>query len=293
MGVAVRTEKYIGAVGAYVRDLNRNRHTYDKLDIDELKRIGKKIRKGDEEARKHLIVSHTKLVLSVAGNYKGRVNERVGFEDIVSQGNIGLIKAADKYDSDKGYKFSTYATWWIRQSITRFLVENSRVIRAPVYISELIPRYEDAFEYLLGELGRPPTVSELMDYTGIDDRKVDRIQKFIAMSFSSLEQRIYYNDGGKLEEIIPSGKDDLSEESNKQIVKEEIKNLMGQVLNEREYIILIRRYGVDDGRNYTLDEIGRIMNLSRERIRQIQKIAEKKLRRGLLKRAQLAEELAS
>ncbi len=237
--------------------------------------IAKRIEQGDEEARNILISSNLRLVVSIAKKYVGR---GMLFLDLIQEGNMGLVKAVEKFDYRKGFKFSTYATWWIRQAITRAIADQARTIRIPVHMVETINKLTRVQRQLVQELGRDPTAEEIsarMD--GISPEKVREIQK-IALEPVSLETPIGEEDDSHLGDFIED-KDALSPDqyASNQLLKDEINNVLSG-LTEREEKVLRLRFGLYDGRTRTLEEVGKEFNVTRERIRQIEAKALRKLK---------------
>ncbi len=237
--------------------------------------IAKRIEEGDEEARNILISSNLRLVVSIAKKYVGR---GMLFLDLIQEGNMGLVKAVEKFDYRKGFKFSTYATWWIRQAITRAIADQARTIRIPVHMVETINKLTRVQRQLVQELGRDPTAEEIsarMD--GITPEKVREIQK-IAMEPVSLETPIGEEDDSHLGDFIED-KNSMSPDqyASNQLLKDEINNVLSG-LTEREEKVLRLRFGLYDGRTRTLEEVGKEFNVTRERIRQIEAKALRKLK---------------
>ncbi|MCR5793750.1 MAG: RNA polymerase sigma factor RpoD [Solobacterium sp.] len=237
--------------------------------------IAKRIEMGDEEARNILISSNLRLVVSIAKKYVGR---GMLFLDLIQEGNMGLVKAVEKFDYTKGFKFSTYATWWIRQAITRAIADQARTIRIPVHMVETINKLTRVQRQLIQELGRDPTADEIskrMD--GITPEKVREIQK-IALEPVSLETPIGEEDDSHLGDFIED-KEAMSPDqyATNQLLKDEINNVLSG-LTEREEKVLRLRFGLYDGRTRTLEEVGREFNVTRERIRQIEAKALRKLK---------------
>lgn len=246
------------------------------LDPKEEPIIAKRIQEGDEEAKQILISSNLRLVVSIAKKYVGR---GMLFLDLIQEGNCGLIKAVDKFDYKKGFKFSTYATWWIRQSITRAIADQARTIRIPVHMVETINKLTRIQRQLVQDLGRDPLPEEIAEkMENITADKVREIQK-IALDPVSLETPIGEEDDSHLGDFIED-KETLSPDdyTNNQLLKDEIDNIL-QGLTEREEKVLRLRFGLEDGRTRTLEEVGKEFNVTRERIRQIEAKAIRKLKK--------------
>jgi RNA polymerase primary sigma factor len=261
------------AVQMYLKEIGKT----PLLTSAEEKDLAKRIEHGDEAARKRLIQANLRLVVSIAKRYANR-SQRLSILDLIQEGNIGLSRAVDKFDYTKGFKFSTYATWWIRQAVTRALADYSRTIRIPVHMVETITKYTQIKRQLMQEIGREPLPEEIASEMGMDVKKIHYIQK-ISQEVMSLEAPI----GDSEDDLTLSDfiKDEQSlspdEMANQALLKDQIKEILAD-LTEREQKILAMRFGLDDNIPHTLEEVGKEFGVTRERIRQIEAKALEKIR---------------
>ena len=257
-------------VRMYLKEIGR----ISLLSAEEERELSIRSAQGDEMAKNKLAESNLRLVVSIAKRYVGR---GLLFLDLIQEGNMGLMKAVEKFDYDKGYKFSTYATWWIRQAITRALADQARTIRVPVHMVETINKMVRIQRQMTLELNREPTEEEIAKKMGITVEKVREVIK-ISQDPVSLETPIGEEDDSHLGDFLPDINSMSPEEyATNEILKEEIKNVL-MTLQEREQEVLELRFGLIDGTSHTLEEVGKRFNVTRERIRQIEAKALRKLR---------------
>ena len=257
-------------VRMYLREIGR----IPLLTFDEELDLAKKVLEGDEDAKQKLAESNLRLVVSIAKKYVGR---GMLFLDLIQEGNMGLIKAVEKFDYQKGYKFSTYATWWIRQAITRAIADQARTIRIPVHMVETINKLIRTSRHLLQQLGREPSPEEIAEEMEIPVEKVMEIQK-IAQDPVSLETPIGEEDDSHLGDFIPDDESPAPHDSAAYtLLKEQLEEVMS-TLTPREAKVLKLRFGLEDGKARTLEEVGKEFQVTRERIRQIEAKALRKLR---------------
>ena len=257
-------------VRMYLREIGK----IPLLSFDEEAELAKRVMDGDEEAKQKLSESNLRLVVSIAKKYVGR---GMLFLDLIQEGNMGLIKAVEKFDYTKGYKFSTYATWWIRQAITRAIADQARTIRIPVHMVETINKLIRTSRHLLQQLGREPTPEEIAEEMDITVDKVMEIQK-IAQDPVSLETPIGEEDDSHLGDFIQDEDSPAPQDSAAYTLLREQLNEVMDTLTQREAKVLKLRFGLEDGRPRTLEEVGKEFMVTRERIRQIEAKALRKLR---------------
>ncbi len=257
-------------VKVYLKEIG----SFPLLSLDEEIELAEKILKGDSKAKKRLAEANLRLVVSIAKRYVGR---GMLFLDLIQEGNLGLIKAVEKFDHTKGFKFSTYATWWIRQAITRAIADQARTIRIPVHMVETINKVKKVQSQLLHKNGQEPSVEDLAAELDMPQDKVREILK-VAQEPISLESPIGEEEDSHLGDFIPDYDAPVPEEAATHTLLKEQLNEVLATLTPREAKVLSLRFGIEDGRPRTLEEVGKEFNVTRERIRQIEAKALRKLR---------------
>jgi RNA polymerase primary sigma factor len=258
----------------YLKEIGK----YPLIKAAEERDLGKRIAEGDEEAKSLLMKANLRLVVSIAKKYSTRSAD-LTLLDLIQEGNLGLYKAVEKFDWSKGFKFSTYATWWIRQSITRALADQSRTIRIPVHMVETISKYKQVVRRMTQDLGRNPLPEEIATEMGLEVDKIHMINK-INQDTASLEDPVGSGDEDKstLGEFIADDKIlGPDKESSKRILNDQINDILND-LSPKERRIIEMRYGLRDGITHTLEEVGREFGVTRERIRQIEAKVHDKMR---------------
>lgn len=256
----------------------RQIHTIPLLSPEQELYLAKRVADGDIEAKNKLVESNLRLVASIARKYVGKCN--LSFLDLVQEGNLGLYKAADKYDYTKGFKFSTYATYWVRQAISRAIADQGRTIRTPVHVVESLSKISKARAELLQTLGHEPTEEEIGAATGLTAEKV---AMYLAASKNplSIDKPVAEDDDVDMTDIVPDLNQETPEEKvRRDATKQAIDDILG-TLSDREKLVVQMRFGLEDGTGHTLDEIGKVLGVTRERARQIEAKAMQKLRNPL------------
>ena len=261
------------SVQMYLREIGR----ISLISADEEKELAKRIEKGDEEARKKLTQANLRLVVSIAKRYLGR-SPHLTLLDLIQEGNLGLFKAVEKFDYRRGYKFSTYATWWIRQAITRALADQARTIRIPVHMVETISKYQQVKRRLLQDLGREPMAEEIASEMNLELEKVRHLEK-IAQDTVSLEAPVGDDDEDSVlgEFIVDEKTISPLQTAARRLLRDQLGTIIKE-LTPREQKILSMRFGLEDGVTHTLEEVGKEFGVTRERIRQIEAKAIERIR---------------
>ncbi len=267
----INSVKVDDPVKMYLKDIG----TVQLLTADQEVELAKKILEGDEYAKSELCERNLKLVVSIAKKYVNRSSMQ--FLDLIQEGNLGLLKAVEKFDYTKGFRFSTYATWWIRQAITRAIADQARTIRIPVHMVETIHRLSRVSKQLMQELGRDPSNAEIAERMGITEQRVCEIQK-IAQDPVSIESPVGEEDESKIGDFLEDeSTTSPSDDASQSLLKVQLMSVI-ETLTPREQKVIRLRYGLDDNHPRTLEEVGRDFNVTRERIRQIEAKALRKLR---------------
>ncbi|HAJ56557.1 MAG TPA: RNA polymerase sigma factor RpoD [Candidatus Omnitrophica bacterium] len=258
-------------IKSYIKEVRKMPLLTAKEEID----LAKRVEKGDAKARDRMIRANLRLVINIAKKY---IHLGIPFMDLIEEGNMGLMKAVEKFDPRRGFRFSTYAAWWIKQGITRSVFDQSRTVRLPVYVNELLTKYKKVNERLMGKLNRVPTDEEVAKSMRVDLDKITKIRGSAA-KMSSLDAPIDEEGGNEIIDLIEDKTTASPEqEINKFFTNERLAGLLGFV-NEREHEVLNLRFGLVGGRTHTLAEVSKKMRVSRERVRQIEENALKKLKK--------------
>jgi len=258
------------AIRAYLERIKDQPLLTKKEEVD----LVKKAKQGDREARRKVINSNLKLVVNIAKHYN---NFNLSFMDLIAEGNIGLMRAIDKFDTHRGFRFSTYAAWWIRQAITRALIDQGRTIRVPVYMSELISKYKKVKEILRQKSSKEPSRGEIAKYLKIPVDKVAEIELWI-QNKTSLDAPVGSEGESQVSDFIKSTATDTAKNIDRIFNREIVDKLLASI-SERERLVLDLRFGIANGKTYTLAEVAEILNISRERVRQVEKEALDKLKK--------------
>jgi RNA polymerase primary sigma factor len=260
------------SVRLYLREIGK----IPLLTPEEELALAQKVKSGDKNAKDKMAEANMRLVVSIAKRYSGR---GLDFLDLIQEGNTGLLRAVEKFDPDKGFKFSTYATWWIRQAITRAIADQARTIRIPVHMVETINKLLRTQRRMTQELNREPTIDELAREMEMEPEKIEYVMK-IKQDITSLDANVRDDDDDSVLGDFIEDEDAQSPEetATTQLLKEQVKDMLG-VLTEREQKILKMRFGLEDGKSHTLEEVGQEFSVTRERIRQIEAKALSKLRK--------------
>ena len=258
-------------VDQYLRDIQ----AYGRLTPDQEILLAQRVERGDADAAQHFTVSNLRLVVSIAKHYTGRGLPLI---DLIQEGNLGLMRAVERYNWRLGYKFSTYATWWIRQGITRSIADKGRTIRLPVHVGEVLTRLNAAQQRLTQELGREPTDDDLAAELGTTRERI-RDTRLAARLPSSIDQPFGDDDDTSVADFVMDAAERTPEEAAQEnLLRQEAEHALSRVLNARERMVLQMRFGLGDGHVYPLEKIGERLGLTRERVRQIEAAALRKLR---------------
>ena len=260
------------ALKTYLKEIRHIPLLTAKQEVD----LSKKVHRGDEKARASMIKSNLRLVINIAKRY---MYLGIPLLDLIEEGNLGLMKAVDKFNPKKGYRFSTYAAWWIKQGITRSISEQGKMIRVPVYMNELISKWKKKKERMTQKLNRVPTDHEIAKSLKLPKDKIEQINLWMTTSTSSLDAPIGDDEEGQVADLIEDETAQSPDEGIERMLdKERVQNLLG-FTSEREREVLDLRFGLADGKPQTLAEVALKLNISRERVRQIEEVALKKLRK--------------
>lgn len=241
--------------------------------------LSKKVQKGNEQARKHMIRANLRLVINIAKRYS-----KLGIPllDLIEEGNLGLMKAVDRFNPRKGFRFSTYGAWWIRQAITRSISEQGKMIRMPVYMNELIAKWKKTKEHLSQKLKRIPSDKQIAKRMRIPKDKMDQISFWLSSQTSSLEAPIGEEEGSQISDLVEDRTTESPDAEVKRFLTKERVNSLLEMMSEREKEVLDMRFGLTDGKKRTLAEVAKKLGVSRERIRQIEEDALRKLRKFMV-----------
>jgi RNA polymerase primary sigma factor len=273
----------VDPIKAYLKDVR----TIPLLTPQEEVDVARRVQKGDKEARNRMIRSNLRLVISIAKRY---VNLGVPLSDLIEEGNIGLMKSVDKFDPNKGFRFSTYAAWWIKQGISRAIIDQGKMIRVPVYMNEEILKYKKVIERLTHKLKRKPRFGEIAKRMGLPVEKVRDLENAIA-KMSSLDAPIGEDGDGQVKDLIEDQSLSGPDEHLELFFNRERARIFLDMLSERERVILDRRFGLTDGNTHTLAEIAKELGISRERVRQVEAATIKKIRQTLKQDQKLKKSL--
>ncbi|MFQ5780545.1 MAG: RNA polymerase sigma factor RpoD/SigA [Nitrospiria bacterium] len=271
------------AVKSYLRNIRRS----TLLTFKEEVALAKRIKKGDESARQRMIESNLRLVVSIGKRY---MNRGLPFSDIIEEGNIGLIKAVEKYDHRKGFRFSTYASWWIRQAIERAIINQGKLIRLPVHVVERVNQYLGHLEDLVQELGREPGTNEISKKMHIKEGDITHIQQLLKKTYS-LDSPISVNQETSLRDVIEDTAQVSPMLRTEGVRRREDLLEWMEALNDNERKVIVMRFGLEGDETFTLEEIGKVFGLTRERVRQIESAALRKLRGVISKKTIKPDEI--
>lgn len=272
------------ALRNYIKELRTIPLLSAQQEID----LSKKIKKGSEQARKSMIRSNLRLVISIAKRY---IYLGIPLLDLIEEGNLGLMKAVDKFDPKKGYRFSTYAAWWIKQAITRSIFEQGKMIRMPVYMNELTAKWKKTSERLSQKLKRIPLEEEIAKKMRISKSKTKQITFWLSAKTSSLEAPVGDGEEGQVMDLVQDQTVKSPDADIEQILNKENVDSLLEIMTEREREILEMRFGLNNGKLYTLAEVSNKFRVSRERVRQIEEEALKKLRKFIMQRESTKREI--